>query len=136
METCIFCKIVKGEIPSSKVYEDNEFLAFLDIGPIHKGHTLLIPKEHHEDLFTMPDNLLELMSGILKKVGAAVMKGTKADGINVGMNNKPAAGQIVFHAHYHIIPRFKGDGLRHWPQGKYENPEEMQKYSDIIKQNL
>ena len=64
------------------------------------------------------------------------MKVTKAYGLNVGMNNQPAAGQIVFHAHFHIIPRFKGDGLKHWPQGKYENPEEMQKYSNMIKQNL
>ena len=133
---CIFCKIVKGEIPASKVYEDNDSLAFLDISPINKGHTLLIPKEHYEDLFDLPEDRLKELSITLKKVSKAVLNGVKADGLNVGMNNKPAAGQIVFHAHFHIIPRYKNDGLKHWPQKKYENNDEMSKYAEIIAKEL
>ncbi len=133
---CIFCKIVKGEIPSSKVYEDKDTLAFLDIFPINKGHTLLIPKEHHEDLFDLPDNKLKEISSVLKKVSKAVLDSVKADGLNVGMNNKPAAGQIVFHAHFHIIPRYKNDGLKQWPQKKYESNAEMSKYAEMIANNI
>ena len=133
---CIFCKIVKGEIPASKVYEDKNSLAFLDISPINKGHTLLIPKEHYEDLFDLPEDKLKELSVTLKKVSKAVLNGVKADGLNVGMNNKPASGQIVFHAHFHIIPRYKNDGLKHWPQKKYDNNEEMDKYAEMIANNL
>ncbi len=133
---CIFCKIVNKEIPSSKVYEDKHHLAFLDIAPVNKGHTLLIPKQHYEDLFDMPEDMLALTGSILKKLSAAVMKGVKADGVNVGVNNKSAAGQIVFHAHFHIIPRFNQDGLKAWPHKKYENVDEMGTYKDKIQMQL
>ena len=133
---CIFCKIVKGEFPSSKVYEDSMFMVFLDIAPVNKGHTLLIPKQHYEDLFAMPEEILSLAGGILRKLSAAVMKGVMADGVNVGVNNKQAAGQIVFHAHFHIIPRFNQDGLKAWPHTKYDNIEEMKKYKEMITSSL
>ena len=129
---CIFCKIVKGEIPCSRIYEDSHHVAFLDIAPVNKGHTLLIPKKHYSDLFEMPDAELKEISILLKKLGRIVMEGVKADGVNVGMNNKAAAGQVVFHAHFHIIPRFAGDGLKHWPQKKYESNEEMERFRKLI----
>ena len=124
MEDCIFCKIINGEIPCSKVYENDKVLAFLDISPVNKGHALVIPKEHYKDLLSLPDNVLAEVAKVGKKVAKAVMKATGADGFNLGQNNGKTAGQVVMHFHLHIIPRFEDDGLILWPQGKYEGKEE------------
>jgi histidine triad (HIT) family protein len=123
MDDCIFCKIINGEIPSSKVYEDEEVFAFLDIGPVNKGHTLVIPKEHHETIVDIPDDLLHKVIVVVKKLSKAVKEGVGADGFNVLMSNHEAAGQVVPHAHFHIIPRLSSDGLKHWPHGKYDEGE-------------
>ncbi len=123
METCVFCKIGRGEIPSSKVYEDENVLAFLDISPIKKGHTLVIPKEHHETITDVPDILLQEVIVAVKSIAMAVMRATGAGGINLILSMHDVAGQTVPHAHFHIIPRHEGDGLKHWPQGKYEESE-------------
>ena len=120
---CIFCKIIKNEIPSYKVYEDKNFLAILDIGPVNKGHVLVIPKKHIEDFFGLNENISKESIKIIQRVAKAVIKATKADGFNLMLNNKKAAGQLIDHVHFHIIPRFKKDGLKHWPQGKYKNNE-------------
>lgn len=114
MKTCIFCKIIAGEIPSYKVYEDDDFLAFLDINPVNLGHTLLLPKAHYRNLFDLPKNLLGKIGLILQKLAKAIKDSTKADGLNVIMNNEPSAGQLVSHSHIHLIPRFTGDGFAHW----------------------
>jgi len=129
MKDCLFCKIIAGEIPSSKVYEDKDFYAFLDIRPIHPGHTLIIPKKHCNDLMDFPKANESNIMEVLKKVGKAVLSATGADGFNLGMNNGKASGQEVMHAHFHIIPRFKEDKLGTWPRKKYEEGqmEEMQK---------
>lgn len=111
---CIFCKIVAGEIPSNKIYEDDTAFAFLDITPINLGHTLLIPKEHHANLYDMPDDILAHMAPVIKKLAIGIKNATRAEGINIGMNNDAAAGQIVGHAHIHIMPRFADDGHEHW----------------------
>ncbi len=124
MEDCIFCKIVNGEIPCNKVYENDKVLAFLDINPVNKGHALVIPKEHYKDLLVMPDNILAEVAKVGKRVAKAVMKATGAAGFNLGQNNGKTAGQAVMHFHLHIIPRFENDGLTLWPQGKYEGKEE------------
>ena len=123
MDECIFCKIVKGEIPCSKVFENEKFFAFLDIGPVNKGHTLVIPKKHYKNLFDMPKEELEGYMEAIQKVSKAITKGVNADGISINMSNESAAGQVVMHAHLHIIPRFKDDGLKLWPQGKYKEGE-------------
>tara|TARA_Y100000310_G_C20145747_1_gene562364 strand:+ start:30 stop:443 length:414 start_codon:yes stop_codon:yes gene_type:complete len=123
MDDCIFCKIVKGEIPCSKVYEDSNVLAFLDIGPVNHGHTLVIPKEHCENLSDIPDELLKEVIVAVKKVSSAVQSGVSCDGISLNMSNGEEAGQVVPHAHFHIIPRVKGDGLKLWPQNTYEDGE-------------
>ena len=123
MEDCIFCKIIAGKILANKVYENGHSLAFLDINPVNKGHTLVVPKEHHSDLQTLSLPVLHDMVDAVQKVAAAVKKGVNADGINLGMNNGRAAGQVVFHAHMHVIPRFSDDGLRHWPSKKYAEGE-------------
>lgn len=120
---CIFCKIVKGEIPSYKVYEDDETLAFLDIAPVNPGHTLVIPKDHFENLYTLPDEALTRLMLTAKKVALGVKKGIGADGINIAMNNGKAGGQVIFHAHLHVIPRIEGDGLKLWPQKSYKEGE-------------
>lgn len=135
MEDCIFCKIIKGDIPCQKVYENDKVFAFLDIMPVHKGHTLIIPKEHHETLLDMPDDTLAEVTKTAKKVAKAVVKAAGADGFNIGQNNGAAAGQAVFHFHLHVIPRFNGDGLKHWPHGKLPE-EDMKQIQEDIKNSL
>jgi len=122
-EDCIFCKIISGEIPCEKLYEDEHTFAFLDIKPIHDGHALVVPKAHHKDIYEIPEDVLAHLSGTVKKVATAVKKAVGADGINIGMNNEPAAGQVVFHAHFHVIPRKSGDGLKHWERPSDVEPE-------------
>ena len=123
MDACLFCKIIQGEIPSAGVYEDDSSFAFLDIKPVNPGHTLLIPKEHYANLYELPDELLVTMAPVVKKLAVAIKKAANADGINIGMNNDPAAGQIIFHVHFQIIPRFSGDGHKAWTQGSYKEGE-------------
>ncbi len=126
---CIFCKIIRGELQCSKIYEDKEFLAFLDIHPINPGHTLIAPKIHCQNLFDFPRAEETDLMEFIKKVADAVVKATKADGFNLGLNNGKAAGQVVMHAHFHIIPRYSNDGLHHWPKKDCTKEElaEMQK---------
>lgn len=130
---CIFCKIAEGGLPSYKVYEDANVLAFLDIFPIHPGHVLVISKRHSTDIFDTPEEDLKNLIVAAKKIAPGVMKATRADGINIGMNNRPASGQVVMHAHVHVIPRFKDDGLKAWPQRPYNNDAEKEHVAAAIK---
>lgn len=114
MNDCVFCKIIKRKATADIIYEDEEFLGFLNINSIHLGQSLLAPKKHYKNLYELPDDILGKMAIILKKISVAVKKTTGADGINIIMNNDGAAGQIVPHAHFHIIPRFTNDGYKHW----------------------
>ena len=132
---CIFCKIVSGEIPSHKVYEDNWSLAFLDIAPSSYGHTLVIPKDHFENIYTLPDETLARLALSAKKVAVAVKNATLCDGVNLIMNNEKNAGQIIFHAHIHIIPRKENDGLKLFPHGSSAN-EELIILSGKIKEQI
>jgi histidine triad (HIT) family protein len=132
MEDCIFCKIIRGEIPSSKVYEDEKTFAFLDISPINIGHTLIVPKKHSKNMLEDGDDDLKACIHAAKKVAKAVVKAVGADGFNLGVNTNEAAGQAVFHTHFHIIPRFSDDGLKHWP-GKKADLDEMKKIQTNIK---
>ena len=129
MPDCIFCKIIEGKLPAQKVYENKDLVAFLDIHPINPGHTLVVPKEHCKNLLDMPERMIEKTFVAAKKIAHAVKKGTNAEGINVGMNNDPASGQVVFHAHIHIIPRYNNDGLKLWPGKPYQDGQarEIQK---------
>jgi histidine triad (HIT) family protein len=129
---CIFCKIVKGEIPSEKIYEDSEVLAFLDIFPVNKGHALVIPKKHYETIMDLPDELLAKVAVAVKKVSAAVKKATNAEGISIGQSNHPEAGQAIPHVHFHVMPRYANDGFRHWKQGKYSEGE-MRIYGEKVR---
>lgn len=125
---------MKGEIPSSKIYEDDDVYAFLDIGPVNHGHTLVIPKKHFETYLDIPDDVLCAMAKAVKKIAKAVKKAVNADGFNIGMNNGKHAGQAVFHAHIHITPRHKDDGLRLWPQGEYGDGEMEETRLKILKE--
>jgi histidine triad (HIT) family protein len=132
MDDCIFCKIVRGEIPSAKVYEDEAVYAFLDIKPTNPGHTLIIPRSHYENVYTIPDEVLSAMASATKTLAIAVKRAVDADGINLIMNNDSAAGQLVFHAHLHVVPRLQSDGFRHW-SGKAYKPGEMESVAQKIK---
>ena len=105
MDDCIFCKIIAGDIPSSKIYEDDEVLAFLDISQATKGHTLLIPKEHVRNTLDLSEQKAATLFSRLPKLARAVKTATQADGLNIVNNNEEAAGQTVFHAHIHLLPR-------------------------------
>ena len=115
MDTCIFCKIVRGELPSIKVYEDEGTLAFLTIQPTNTGHTLVIPKEHAANVFEATPELWAKIQETVRKVAPAVEKAVGAEGLNINMNNRQHAGQLVDHIHIHLIPRFKDDGLQLFP---------------------
>ena len=110
-ENCIFCKILNGEIPSAKLYEDEDFAIILDVGPASLGHALILPKEHYGNLFEMPEELISKCMNLAKVWGDKLVKGLNADGLNLVQNNGIAAGQTVFHYHLHLIPRYEGDSV-------------------------
>lgn len=114
MDDCIFCKIVAGEIPCTKIYEDDVVLSFLDIRPLNDGHLLVIPKEHFRNTHETPNEILSHMVVVAKKLSIATQKAVEADGMNIGVNIEAAAGQEVFHTHFHVIPRFEDDGYKMW----------------------
>jgi histidine triad (HIT) family protein len=112
--------MVAGEISVTKIYEDDTVLAFLDIGPVSDGHALVIPKQHFERLDNCPDESLGEVCSRLGKIADAVTAAMNSEGYNVLCNNGPAAGQVVPHLHFHIIPRNSGDGVfNRWPAYKY-----------------
>jgi histidine triad (HIT) family protein len=110
-EPTIFDKIIRGEIPSYKVYEDEHVFAFLDIGPLSRGHTLLVPKESRAFLHELSDESAAAIGRALPRLGRALVKATGATAYNVLQNNGRAANQVVMHVHFHIIPRFENEGL-------------------------
>ena len=112
MADCVFCKIVSGEYTSSKIYEDDSILAFMDIQPVNKGHLLIIPKKHVELIADLDDDTSAKMIKLANKINNALRKsGVKLEGVNYFLADGEAAGQEVFHTHLHLIPRFKGDGF-------------------------
>jgi histidine triad (HIT) family protein len=107
---CLFCKIIRGEIPAKKVYEDGASFAFLDINPRNPGHTLVIPKDHYETVLDMPDDEAGQYFRSVKKVAALVKNGVNAQGLSISSSNGVVAGQVVAHQHFHVIPRFATEG--------------------------
>lgn len=106
---CIFCKIIKGEIPSAKVYEDDDVYAFLDLGQITKGHTLIVPKVHQKDIFHLDPDIAAKLFRRVPVIADAINKAFHPVGLNLLNNNGPLAGQSVFHYHVHLIPRYSKD---------------------------
>lgn len=111
MSDCIFCKIVAGEIPSYKIYEDDTHLAFLDIFPASLGHTLVIPKEHHDDIHSIPAEKYGALATRAKEVADLLMEKLESEGTTIMQMNRSAGWQTVFHAHMHVIPRWQSDAL-------------------------
>jgi len=132
----IFSRIAQGEIPAAKIYEDDQTLAFLDINPATRGHALVICKEEHPDLLSVPPDLLAAVAQTTQKVARAVTEALKPDGYNVMQNNGSAAGQEVFHYHVHIVPRWEGDNaIRAWKQGTADT-QELQELATLISRQV
>lgn len=135
-EDCIFCKIVKGELPSVKLYEDEYVLSFLDIMPAAEGHALVIPKKHCKTVLDAPAEDLQHVIKVAQKIGGAVMRATGAEGFNIYQSNNEVAGQIIPHVHFHVIPRKKGDGIKFGWDGTKREHEELKKYAEMLKEHL
>jgi histidine triad (HIT) family protein len=135
MEDTIFAKIIRREIPAEIVYEDEDTLAFLDIHPNNPGHTLVIPKKPVKNIFDIDEETLAKVWRTVRIVARAVQTATGSEGLNINTNNGAVAGQVVFHYHVHIIPRFAGDGFELW-HGKTVPEEEMQSVARAIRQAL
>ncbi len=132
-EDCIFCKIVAGEIPASVLFQSESGLAFLDVNPLSDGHLLFVPRDHYERLSEMPPTLTAKMAEAIPRLGRALLAATKAEGYNLLLNEGAAAGQVVPHVHYHLIPRKSGDGLGYrWNAGKYEAGQAEEVKSRIL----
>lgn len=135
---CIFCKIINGDMPSAKVYEDEYVYAFLDISQVTKGHTLVIPKTHTKDIYEMsPETASELFARV-PQIAKAIKQTYKPAGINLLNNNEAPAGQAVFHFHFHIIPRYGDkDGFSFKGESHTDDytTEDLQKIAEEIKAN-
>ena len=123
-DDCIFCKLANGDIPTNKIYEDDNFTVILDLGPATKGHALILPKDHADCLFDLPDETAAKILPLAKKLGKKMVDSLNADGMNVIQNNGEVAGQSVLHYHLHLIPRYKNDGQHLlWKPGKMSDEE-------------
>lgn len=130
-EKTIFEKIIEGEIPAHKIYEDEYTFAFLDINPINPGHTLVIPKTPSRNIFDIPkDDFLHVME-TAHMLAPKIKEAVGAEGINIGINNEAAAGQEVFHLHVHIMPRFNNDNHEHWGGAPYKDGEAEEVHKKI-----
>ena len=135
-ESCIFCKIANGEIPSSTIYEDENFRVILDLGPASRGHALILPKEHFADVCALPDGWAAKVLPLGAKIGAAMKKALGCTGFNLVQNNGVSAGQTVFHFHMHVIPRYDGAlSIVSWEPGK-ASPVELAELAKEIKDAL
>ena len=135
MSNCLFCRIVQGEIPAFKVYENDAVIAFLDIQPVNAGHTLVVPKAHYENCAHTPDDAMAAVMSAAKEVAVAALRATGATAYNIGINCGAVAGQVIMHTHVHVMPRFEGDGLVHWPKREVTK-EEMETIAQKMRDNV
>lgn len=132
----IFSKIISGDIPATKVYEDAHALAFLDIGPASRGHTLVVSKEELPDIYTIPPEMLAHVTQAVQRVALAIHAGLQPDGLNIVQNNGAASGQTVFHYHVHLIPRWNGDRvMQPWKTLEFESSE-LQAIAETIRRHI
>ena len=136
MENCIFCKIANGEIPAATLYEDENFRAILDLGPEAKGHTLVITKDHSENLLDVSPETAKKALSVISKTANAIKDAMGCDGINVVQNNGEAAGQTVMHLHFHIIPRYNNDNVNIGWQPMKPSTDELAATAELIKAKL
>ncbi|MBR5590906.1 MAG: HIT family protein [Kiritimatiellae bacterium] len=125
MNDCIFCKIIKGEIPCFKIFEDDHAFAFLDINPIERGHTLVIPKFHAKELFFLPPEELAGVMPAIQRTATLLKKKLGCDGLALSQLNGEAAGQTVFHVHFHLIPRYAGTPIDWTPKTPAPTMDEL-----------
>jgi histidine triad (HIT) family protein len=137
MKDCIFCKIVAGEIPCTKVFEDATTLSFMDISPLNKGHILIVPKEHFGSILEPDSDLYGHLYAVANRISKAVQAALNPDGINIMQLNGKAANQVVPHVHVHIVPRWHGDGLTisAW-EPIPGNMDEIAKNAEMVKSKL
>lgn len=136
MDDCIFCKLANGVFPTNSIYEDDEFNVILDINPSTKGHALVLPKNHCDNALVADSELLGKAINIAAKTGNALKKALGCDGINIVQNNGEAAGQTVFHLHFHVIPRYTDDNLGiNWVPGT-DTAENLKKTAELLKANF
>ncbi len=136
-KSCIFCSIIDGKLQAVKLYEDSQYIAFMDKYPINTGHTLLLPKKHHKSIFSMQDEEIGKLFSTVSFLAKAIVKALEAKGLNIGQNNGRAANQIVPHVHVHIIPRFNYDSPNgRWPSRTLVSDEELNKIAQKIKSSL
>ena len=134
---CIFCSIIKDELRAVRVFENSDFIAFMDKYPINKGHALVLPKNHHESIFTMRDDEVGKLFSTVSFLSKGIMKALDAKGLNIGQNNGKAANQIVPHVHVHIIPRYSYDSPNgRWPSRNLISDEELEKIAEKIRASL
>jgi histidine triad (HIT) family protein len=136
MQDCVFCQIIKGEIPCHKIYEDDKVLIFLDIHPIKPGHSLVVPKKHFENFASTDNEYLFAVMAAAKKIAPAIMTAVKAPAFNLTTANGAESGQSVFHLHFHIIPRFSKTELKDWPEMEEEQLTKSQIVEEIKKNIL
>ncbi len=129
---CIFCKIINGEIPSYKIYEDDNVFVILDINPVSPGHALVLPKKHFEMPESTDDEIISKMMIIAKHIAKNIKRTLNSDGFNITTNNGETAGQTISHTHFHIVQRFKGDNLELWPPNENEKNRIEETYNKII----
>lgn len=134
MNDCLFCRIVAGDAPSYKIYEDDDTIVILDIFPAAKGHALVIPKEHAENLEKGSPKIAEAMIRTVRDFGPKLVSALGGTAYNLGMNHGKDAGQLVFHTHMHLIPRFENDPRTF--EKKEASPEELQAVHNQITKNL
>ena len=135
-EDCIFCKIANGMVSSATIYENSDFKVILDVSPASKGHTLILPKEHFDNIFDMDADTAGKLFSLAAAVARAIKQATNCDGMNIVQNNGEIAGQTVFHFHMHLIPRYEGDGVEvTWKPGE-STAEELNKIAVAIKHQL
>ena len=132
-DDCIFCKLANGVFPTNSIYEDDTFNVILDVGPATKGHALILPKEHYDNLYELPDETAGKAMILARKLGTEMVKRLNADGLNVVQNNGETAGQTVMHYHLHLIPRYKNDGQHILWQPSEPSKEELEEIRDILK---
>ncbi|MGN6377751.1 MAG: HIT domain-containing protein [Gaiellales bacterium] len=137
MEDCLFCKIVAGELPSTRVYEDDRVIGILDIFPATRGHALVMPRAHATDVRDVSGDDLQACAAAAKLLAGRAVSGLGADGVTIMQSNGPAAWQTVFHYHVHVIPRYDGDPLRlPWTPGTHAlDPEALSSISQSYSQD-
>ena len=136
MNDCIFCRIISGEIPSTTIYENSKFKVIMDIAPANKGHVLILPKEHYDNIYDIDTATAGELFELAAMTARALKSVLDCDGMNILQNNGTVAGQTVFHFHMHIIPRYEGDTVNiGWKELSYEDGE-MEQLREAIRKEM